>query len=101
MKKIILFLISTSLLLTGCGITKKDAFKEFSKNVNNSNSYYIEGSMDIINNEDTYTYDVKVSYKKDNNYKVELTNVANNHKQVILRNSDGVYVMTHKSTQLL
>ena len=75
--------------------------EEFSKKIEKASSYYVEGSMDIINNEDTYTYDVKVSYQKDNNYKVELTNISNNHKQVILRNSDGVYVMTHKSTQLL
>ncbi len=101
MKKIFLFLILGSLLITGCSIRKKDASEEFSKKIEKASSYYVEGSMDIINNEDTYTYDVKVSYQKDNNYRVELTNISNNHKQVILRNSDGVYVMTHKSTQLL
>jgi len=94
MKKILLFLIICSFLVTGCSIKKKDAYEEFSKNVENASSYYIEGSMDIINNEDTYTYDVKVSYKKNDNYKVELTNISNEHKQVILRNSDGVYVVT-------
>ncbi len=94
MKKIFLFLILGSLLITGCSIRKKDASEEFSKKIENASSYYVEGSMDIINNEDTYTYDVKVSYQKDNNYKVELTNISNNHKQVILRNSDGVYVVT-------
>ena len=94
MKKIFLFLILGSLLITGCSIRKKDASEEFSKKIEKASSYYVEGSMDIINNEDTYTYDVKVSYQKDNNYKVELTNISNNHKQVILRNSDGVYVVT-------
>lgn len=94
MKKLFLFLILGSLLITGCSIRKKDASEEFSKKIEKASSYYVEGSMDIINNEDTYTYDVKVSYQKDNNYKVELTNISNNHKQVILRNSDGVYVVT-------
>ena len=94
MKKIFLFLILGSLLITGCSIRKKDASEEFSKKIEKASSYYVEGSMDIINNEDTYTYDVKVSYQKDNNYRVELTNISNNHKQVILRNSDGVYVVT-------
>ena len=27
--------------------------------------------MKIVNNEDTYDYDVKVSYSKDDNYKIE------------------------------
>ena len=49
---------------------------------------------DIVNNEDIYTYDVKVSYAKKDNYKVELVNTVNNHEQIILRNSDGVYVVT-------
>ena len=53
--------------------------------------------MKIVNNEDTYDYDVKVSYSKDDNYKIELTNLLNNHEQVILRNDEGVYVDTHKS----
>ena len=94
MKKIFLFLILGGLIFTGCSIKKKDPFEQFSKKLENINSYYLEGSMDIINNEDIYTYDVKVSYQKDNNYKVELTNISNNHKQVILRNSEGVYVVT-------
>ena len=48
----------------------------------------------IVNNEDIYTYDVKVSYAKKDNYKVELVNTINNHEQIILRNGDGVYVVT-------
>ena len=94
MKKIFLFLILGGLIFTGCSIKKKDPFEQFSKKLENINNYYLECSMDIINNEDIYTYDVKVSYQKDNNYKVELTNISNNHKQVILRNSEGVYVVT-------
>ena len=50
--------------------------------------------MEIINHEDTYTYQVKVSYQKNDYYKIELTNTLNNHEQVILRNDDGVYVDT-------
>ena len=96
MKKRILFLLVLSLfVLSGCfKVSEKDIIKEFSKKVNNSDSYYIEGTLDIVNNEDVYTYDVKVSYAKKDNYKVELVNTVNNHEQIILRNSDGVYVVT-------
>lgn len=94
MKKLLIALLIGSFLLTGCGFGKKDALEEFSKKIEESDSYYLEGKMEIINNEDTYTYDVMVSYKEADNYLVELNNVSNNHKQVILRNSSGVYVIT-------
>ena len=96
MKKKILFLLSLSLfVLSGCfKVSEKDILKEFDKKVSDSGSYYIEGTLDIVNNEDIYTYDVKVSYAKKDNYKVELVNTVNNHEQIILRNSDGVYVVT-------
>ena len=50
--------------------------------------------MELVNNEDVYTYDISVSYEADDNYKIELVNTVNNHEQVILRNSEGVYVVT-------
>ena len=96
MKKRILFVMLFGLfVLGGCGkVGEKDILKEFGKKVDNADSYYIEGKLDIVNNEDIYTYDVKVSYAKKDNYKVELVNTVNKHEQIILRNSDGVYVVT-------
>ena len=35
-----------------------------------------------------------MSYKKSDLYKVSLTNTANNYEQIILKNNDGVYVVT-------
>ena len=95
MKKLFLCLISICLILTGCG--KKDektVLKEFQNKVDNSDSYYLSGNMELVNNEDVYTYDISVSYKKDDYYKIELINVINQHKQVILRNDEGVYIVT-------
>ena len=96
MKKKILFILLVGVfLLSGCGKTSESSIiKDLEKKINNSKSYYIEGTLEIVNNEDLYTYDVKVSYAKGDNYKVNLTNKVNNHEQVILRNSDGVYVVT-------
>lgn len=37
---------------------------------------------------------LKYHLKKDNLFKVSLTNQVNNHEQIILRNNDGVYVLT-------
>ena len=96
MKKKILFILLVGVfLLSGCGKTSESSIiKDLEKKINNSKSYYIEGTLEIVNNEDLYTYDVKVSYAKGDNYKVNLTNKVNNHEQVILRNDEGVYVVT-------
>ena len=95
MKKIFLCLILVCLILTGCEKKKKKTvLKEFQEKVTNAKSYYLSGSMELVNNEDVYTYDISVSYEEDNHYKIELINVINDHKQVILRNEEGVYVVT-------
>ena len=103
MKKYVLsILLLCTVLLVGCGkTTKESVIKDLAKNVDNTKGYYLEGEMEIINNEDVYKYNVEVSYKKEDQFRVSLTNKSNNHEQIILKNSDGVYVMTHKSTQLL
>ena len=96
MKNILkLVLISSIFLLSGCGIKNADSvLKNMEKSLKNANSYYVEGVMEIINHEDTYTFNVNVSYKNGDYYKIVLTNTLNNHEQVILRNDDGVYVDT-------
>lgn len=89
-----LFLISICFLV-GCGNkSEKNIIKDASSKIGKLNSYYLEGEMTIINNEDTYTYDVNVSYQKNNNFKVNLKNRSNEHEQIILRNKEGVYVIT-------
>ena len=99
MKNILkIFLVVCIFIMTGCGNTN-NILKEIEKKVNDANSYYLEGTMEIINHEDTYKYNVKVAYQKQDYYKIELTNTLNNHEQVILRNDDGVYVETHQSWQ--
>ena len=95
MKKIFLFLVLICFILTGCGKqNEKESLKEFTNKVNNADSYYLEGKMELVNNEDIYNYNIQVSYQKDDFYKIELTNTINDHKQIILRNSEGVYIVT-------
>ena len=97
MKKIKYFIaLASAFLLCGCGVkdNKNEIISNFEKKVNNTKSYSIKGTMDITSNEETYSYDVLVDYKKPELYKVTLINKVNNHEQVILKNSDGVYVVT-------
>lgn len=95
MKKFLGIGVILLLLLTGCGkYSEKEIVKDLTKNMKSLKGYYLEGIMEIINNEDIYKYDVKVSFKKDDFYKVSLKNQSNNHEQIILKNTDGVYVLT-------
>lgn len=98
MKKKLFFILTLGLiLLSGCGkVSEKDIINSFEKKVDSAKSYYLEGKLDIVNNEDIYTYDVKVSYKENDNYKVDLVNTVNSHQQIILRNNEGVYVISPK-----
>lgn len=91
-KKIILLL--TIFLITGCFNKKNDVISELSKKIEGLESYYVKGELEIINNEDSYKYDVEVSYQKNDNFKVDLINKTNNHEQIILKNTEGVYVLT-------
>ena len=95
MKKIFLGIFLCLIFLTGCGKKSEgDVLKSYTSAVEKAKSYYLNGKMELVNNEDVYTYDISVSYEADDNYKIELVNTVNNHEQVILRNSEGFYVVT-------
>lgn len=97
MKKIfgILMVLFCAICLTGCGKETKDSvFSKIEKKLNNTSGYKLNAQMELINNEDTYKYDVSISYKKKDYYRVSLRNKTNNHEQIILKNTDGVYVLT-------
>lgn len=94
MKKILILLVSL-LLLVGCGKkNEEDVIKEFENKITSIKNYHLTGEMQILNNEDKYNYTVDVTYKKGNYYKVSLVNKENSHEQIILKNEDGVYVVT-------
>ena len=92
MKKILFIFLC--LLLIGCGKNNKDVFNEIEKKNNSLNSYSLKGELSMYNGDNKYTYNVDVKYKKDSSYRVSLINTVNNHEQIILRNDDGVFVLT-------
>ena len=95
MKKIIVLAIGLMLFVTGCGSkSEEDLIAKFEKNVSNSKSYTLKGNMEILSNEETFTYSIEANYLQDDFYKVTLVNQTNNHEQIILKNNDGVYVVT-------
>ena len=97
-KYLFLLLIVFCLLLVGCGKKDNKNIKmDLINSINNLKAYSLNGKLEVVNNDDVFNYDVMVNYKDKDFYRVSLKNVANNHEQIILRNDDGVYVMTHKS----
>lgn len=95
MKKLLILFFFSLVLFAGCGkYGETDVIKDFSKKINDAKAYYIDGKLEIVNNDNVYNYDVEVAFKEKNYYRVTLTNTSNNHTQVILKNDDGVYVVT-------
>ncbi len=92
MKKVFLLLLCT-FLLVGCS-SKSDNLKSFKDYNSKKGTYQLKGTMSLISNEDEFIYDIDVAVKDNKYYKVMLTNTINNHVQVILKNDDGVYVVT-------
>lgn len=95
-RKVILFSGVISLFFF-CGCFKKsddNLLNNFKKKVIKSDNYYLSGELEIMNNEDIYSYIVEVAYKKDDQFRVELKNKTNDHTQIILKNAEGVFVLT-------
>ena len=87
MKKKIILLFLCCLCLVGCKKTKdNDVIKELSNKINNLQAYNLKGNLEIINGEDMYIYDVEVSYRKEDQFRIYLKNTNNNHIQILLKN---------------
>ena len=101
MKKIFVFLMLMGIIfMTGCGKNNAESvFKDLTNKINKLNAYTLTGVLEAKNNSNNYTYDVSVNHMEKDKYRVSLVNTANNHEQVILRNDDGVFVLTHQSVQ--
>ncbi len=94
MKKVLIFL-SVFVLITLCGCKREEnVIKDLTNKVNKSSAYHMTGTLKIYRNEEIYTYKVDSSYKKGDNFKVSLINKNNDHEQIILKNKEGVYVLT-------
>ena len=95
MKKISLLLLLSLLVVTGCSKnSEQNVLKNMSKDINNSKGYILTGKLEVVNNDDTYNYQVTSAYKKGDYYRISLKNTAPDHEQIILKNDEGVYVLT-------
>lgn len=96
MKKIFysVFLIFMGLLLVGCGKSDSSVVNKLGNKLDEIDSYYTEASMTIKHHNHERNYDLVVQYKKPELYRVELKNSATSNAQIIIKNNEGVYVLT-------
>ena len=96
MKKILILIMLLGIFfLTGCGKSNAEqVFKDLTNKINKLNSYTLTGNLEIKNSSSTHNYNVTVNFMKNDKFRVTLINTSNNHEQVILRNDEGVFVLT-------
>jgi outer membrane lipoprotein-sorting protein len=90
-------LLSVVLALAGCFGGKKDAgavVKDLDKQVEKLESYTSTGTMTLHTGTEPQEYQVEVSFQKPSYYRISLSNDKKDISQIVLKNDDGVFVLT-------
>ncbi|MEF2967120.1 DUF4367 domain-containing protein [Paenibacillus sp. M1] len=93
--RMLTILIVLSIVLAACG--KKDAagvVKDLDKVVTKMESYQGSGTMTLFTGDKPQEYKVEVWYQNPSFYRIALTNDEKDVTQIVLRNEQGVYVLT-------
>lgn len=97
---VLAMVLCVTVVLAGCG-GKKDATSVV-KDLNNvidklqskDGSYQGKGVMTLYTGEKPQQYDVEVWYQNPSYYRISLKNAQKDITQIVLRNDDGVFVLT-------
>ena len=92
---VIALVLSLTLVLAGCG--KKDSgsvVKDLDSVMNKLQSYQGSGRMVLHTGQEPQEYQVEVWYQNPHYYRISLTNAKKDITQIVLRNDDGVFVLT-------
>lgn len=91
----LLVIVAVMLVLGGCGKpSKEDVMKKLSAKWNDTKGYELNASMEIKTGAEPRVYDVEVWHTKPEFYKVNVTQSGNEESQMIVRNQEGVFVIT-------
>ncbi|WP_027416541.1 DUF4367 domain-containing protein [Aneurinibacillus terranovensis] len=97
MKKFFSLAIILLLVFTVAGCGPKDAasiVSDLSKNVDQLSGYKSKATLTLQTGKTPQEYDVEVWYKKPDYYRIALTSKQRDITQIILRNDEGVFVLT-------
>lgn len=91
----LLFLFLTILVLSACGAdSKEDVVKKLSNKWVDSKGYELTAEMSILTGEEPRVYGVEVWHTKPDFYRVEVSDTNAENTQMIIRNTEGVFVVT-------
>lgn len=94
-RMLFLLLVVVSIILVGCGSpSKEDVMKKLSGKWDDSKGYEIQATMEIKTGAEPRKYDVEVWHTKPEFYRVHVTQEGSDESQMIVRNEDGVFVVT-------
>ncbi|MFC4597381.1 LolA family protein [Cohnella hongkongensis] len=87
--------VAMVVILAGCGSKNADSIvKDLDKVVDKMESYEGSGEMILYTGQQPLEYKVEVWYQKPDMYRIALTNAKRDITQIVLRNEDGVFVLT-------
>lgn len=87
--------IVSILVLAGCGTkSKEDVTAALGKKVEEMKSYESNAKMTLQTGAEPQVYEVQIGHKKPTYYRVNLKNAQKDQSQIIIRNDEGVFVLT-------
>lgn len=94
-------ILSFALVLSACGTKDAESVvKDLDKFLNSMEGYTGTGTMTLHNGQQPQAYQVEVAYQKPESYRIKLTNVEKDITQIVLRNDEGVFVLTPKQNKV-
>ncbi len=88
-------LLLSVLVIAACGSqSKEDVLKDLSNKWGNGNGYELDATMEIKTGSEPRIYDVNVWHTKPDFYRVKVSQQGEDVTQMIIRNKEGVFVVT-------
>ena len=91
-KILLILLVVLTFLMVGCS-SKTETKDSFLEELSDVKSYKVNGLMETFFENGRKQNEFNAYYKKPDMIKVELQNVENTDKQILLKNKEGVYVL--------
>lgn len=93
--KLIALVVMLTLILAACGsVDEEEVVGDITTHLDTLESYKANVNLTLQTGEQPQEYDVEVWYKNPDFYRVSLTNHEREITQIILKNEDGVFVLT-------
>jgi len=92
---LVAMVLCAGLILAGCGKkSEEDIVKDLERTIDGMKSYSVEGSMILHSGEKPQEYQFSIWYQKPEFYRIAITNKQKNVTQIVLKNEEGVFVLT-------